>query len=101
MEKLGRWFWGQQKRRGFKPAGRQRQDRRAWQRATPEHNGIDEHLEQPVISTLDQPAISGCYLFPQPSFAIDPFVVEVEGIELACFRRIVNPGPLLGCAFPW
>ena len=42
-------------------------------------------------SILDSSAISGCYLFPQPRRVTDPFVVEVDGIELACFRRVVNP----------
>jgi hypothetical protein len=42
-------------------------------------------------SILDSPAISGCYLFPQPRFVGDPFVVKVDDVELACFRRIVDP----------
>jgi len=41
-------------------------------------------------SILDQPVISGCYLFPQDRCVTDPFIVEVDGIELACFRRIVD-----------
>ena len=40
---------------------------------------------------LDSPAISGCYLFPQPRRVADPFMVEVDGVQLACFRRIVVP----------
>ena len=42
-------------------------------------------------SILDSPTISGCYLFPQNRCVTDPFIVEVDDIELACFRRIVNP----------
>lgn len=42
-------------------------------------------------SILDHPAISGCYLFPQPRCVDDPFMVQVAGAELACYRRIVNP----------
>ena len=41
-------------------------------------------------SVLDSPAISGCYLFPQPRFIADPFIVKVDGIELACFRQITD-----------
>lgn len=40
---------------------------------------------------LDHPAISGCYLFPQPRKIPDPFVVQVSGAELACYRRVVDP----------
>lgn len=43
------------------------------------------------MSILDHPAISGAYLFPQPRLIDDPFVVEVEGAELACYRRVVDP----------
>jgi len=46
-------------------------------------------MDQP--STLDDPAISGCYLFPQPRFVDEPFNVQVDGAELACYRRIVDP----------
>jgi len=42
-------------------------------------------------SLLDHPAISGVYLFPQPRLVADPFVVDVEGAELACYRRVVDP----------
>lgn len=42
-------------------------------------------------SLLDSPAISGSYLFPQPRCVQDPFVVEVDGAELACYRHVVNP----------
>lgn len=43
------------------------------------------------MSILDQPAISGAYLFPQPRSVSDPFWVEVDGTELACYRQIVDP----------
>ena len=43
---------------------------------------------------LDHPAISGRYLFPQQRYVEDPFLVEVAGAELACFRKIVDPGKL-------
>lgn len=39
-------------------------------------------------SILDLPAISGHYLFPQPRCVENPFVVQVEGAELACYRRV-------------
>ncbi len=42
-------------------------------------------------SILDHPAISGRYLFPQPRFVDDPFMVKVDGAELACFRKIIDP----------
>jgi pimeloyl-ACP methyl ester carboxylesterase len=42
-------------------------------------------------SILDHPAISGRYLFPQPRGIDDPFVVQVDAAELACYRRIANP----------
>jgi pimeloyl-ACP methyl ester carboxylesterase len=42
-------------------------------------------------SILDHPAISGRYLFPQPRSVDDPFMVEVAGAELACYRRIIDP----------
>ncbi|TWU49317.1 alpha/beta hydrolase [Rubripirellula reticaptiva] len=44
-----------------------------------------------VKSILDDPAISGRYLFPQDRTVEDPFVVKADGAELACFRRIVDP----------
>lgn len=40
---------------------------------------------------LDHPAISGCYLFPQRRSVINPFMVQVTGAELACYRRIIDP----------
>lgn len=43
------------------------------------------------MSILDHPAISGAYLFPQPRFVADPFVVHVDGAELACCRKVVDP----------
>ena len=42
-------------------------------------------------SILDHPAISGRYLFPQPRCVDDPFLVEVDGAKLACYRRIIDP----------
>jgi pimeloyl-ACP methyl ester carboxylesterase len=42
-------------------------------------------------SILDQPAISGCYLFPQNRYVDDPFVVEVSGAELACYHHVIDP----------
>ena len=42
-------------------------------------------------SILDHPAISGHYLFPQPRYVDDTFMVEVAGAELACYRRIIDP----------
>ncbi len=51
---------------------------------------IDMHLERTVMSILDSSAVSGCYLFPQPRCVADAFVVEVDGVKLACFQRVVN-----------
>jgi pimeloyl-ACP methyl ester carboxylesterase len=42
-------------------------------------------------SALDHPAVSGHYLFPQPRYVNDPFMVNVAGAELACYRRIIDP----------
>ena len=42
-------------------------------------------------SILDHPAVSGRYLFPQARHVDDPFIVKVDGAELACYRRIVDP----------
>lgn len=42
-------------------------------------------------SILDQPAISGCYLFPQKRSVAAPFIVKVAGAELACYRKIIDP----------
>jgi len=46
---------------------------------------------EPLRNILDHPAISGCYLFPQPRFVDEPFNVQVDGAELACYRRITDP----------
>lgn len=43
-----------------------------------------------TVSLLDSPAISGCYLLPQPRRIREPFVVETCGAELACYHQIVN-----------
>lgn len=51
-------------------------------------------MSNPVQSILDSRAISGCYLFPQPRRVADPFVVEVPGAELACYRNVVDPDGL-------
>lgn len=45
----------------------------------------------PSNSILDHPAISGHYLFPQARFVNDPFMVDIDGAELACYRRIIDP----------
>ena len=50
-----------------------------------------EQLPPDEDSILDHPAISGKYLFPQDRFVDDPFLVDVQGAELACFRKIVDP----------
>lgn len=42
-------------------------------------------------SILDTPAISGRYLFPQDRCLVDPYVVQVGGVELACYRRVIDP----------
>lgn len=44
-----------------------------------------------AASILDNPAISGCYLFPQARCVDDPFTVHVAGAELACYRNILDP----------
>lgn len=49
---------------------------------------------KPQESILDQPAISGCYLFPQARCVDAPFMVQVAGAELACYRKIVDPAKL-------
>ena len=43
-------------------------------------------------SILDHPAISGRYLFPQPRYVDDPFIVQAAGAELACYRKTIDPG---------
>lgn len=42
-------------------------------------------------SILDHPAISGCYLFPQDRGVADPFMIDVDGVLLACYLQIVDP----------
>ena len=42
-------------------------------------------------SILDDQAVSGRYLFPQSRCVADPFMVKVDGAELACYRRIIDP----------
>jgi pimeloyl-ACP methyl ester carboxylesterase len=39
---------------------------------------------------LDDPAISGRYLFPQDRTVKDPFLVNADGAELACHQTIVD-----------
>ncbi|MBP85716.1 MAG: alpha/beta hydrolase [Planctomycetaceae bacterium] len=41
-------------------------------------------------SILDSPAISGCYLFPQPRRVPEPFLVDCGDAQLACYRKIVD-----------
>jgi fermentation-respiration switch protein FrsA (DUF1100 family) len=48
----------------------------------------------PQESILDQQAISGCYLFPQPRSVKAPFMVQVTGAKLACYRKIIDPAHL-------
>lgn len=48
-------------------------------------------LSDPQRSLLDHPAISGSYLLPQPRLVDNPISVEVDGAELACYRRVVDP----------
>jgi hypothetical protein len=43
------------------------------------------------LRILDDPAISGKYLFPQDRLADNPFIVHVNDVELACYRRIIDP----------
>ena len=50
-----------------------------------------EQLPPDEPSILDHPAISGAYLFPQPREVADPFMVEVDGAELACYRKVIDP----------
>jgi len=51
-----------------------------------------ERLHNRRGSMLDDPAISGHYLFPQARQVADPFMVAVDGIQLACYRKVVDPG---------
>lgn len=48
-------------------------------------------MDSPSDSLLDNPAISGNYLFPQPRHVNDPFVVRTEDAELACYRHVIDP----------
>jgi pimeloyl-ACP methyl ester carboxylesterase len=43
------------------------------------------------MSILDLPAISGAYLFPQPRLVADPHIVKVDGAELACYQKVIDP----------
>lgn len=45
----------------------------------------------PTVNLLDLPAISGCYLFPQARRVDDPFLVDVPGATLACYRQVHDP----------
>lgn len=51
-------------------------------------------MDEQTLSVLDSPAISGCYLFPQPRTVAEPFIVKVPGAELACYRKVVDPDGL-------
>jgi alpha-beta hydrolase superfamily lysophospholipase len=51
-----------------------------------------EQMASTSDSILDHPAISGRYLFPQQRYVDDPFMVEVAGAELACYRKTIDPG---------
>jgi pimeloyl-ACP methyl ester carboxylesterase len=57
------------------------------------HIGFEDALAavDTTDSILDHPAISGRYLFPQQRYVDDPFMVEVDGAELACYRKIIDP----------
>jgi hypothetical protein len=59
------------------------------------HQGPWDESEQlnhpPRESILDDPAVSGRYLCPQPRQVDDPFIVKVDGAELACYRNINDP----------
>jgi pimeloyl-ACP methyl ester carboxylesterase len=48
------------------------------------------HMSDRSQSILDSPAISGCYLFPQPRRVAEPFVVDCGDAQLACYRKIVD-----------
>jgi len=50
-----------------------------------------QRMHRQRTSILDHPAISGRYLFPQDRTVDDQFMVKVDGAELACYQRIVNP----------
>lgn len=42
------------------------------------------------MSILDHSAISGRYLFPQDRTVDDPFMVDVDDAQLACFHRVIK-----------
>ncbi len=43
---------------------------------------------------LDSQSVSGRYLFPQSRSVSNPFMVKVDGAELACYRQIGDPNRL-------
>lgn len=43
-----------------------------------------------ALSVLDHEAVSGAYLFPQPRILSSPWLVSVDGAELACWRSKVD-----------
>lgn len=43
------------------------------------------------LCILDDPAISGRYLFPQDRLVNKPFIVHVNDVELACYRKVIDP----------
>jgi len=45
----------------------------------------------PEQSILDDPAISGCYFYPQARHFNAPFIVEANGVSLNCFHQIIDP----------
>ncbi len=47
-------------------------------------------MDDRTASILDSPAISGCYLFPQPRCIPQPFIVQANGAELACYHHVVD-----------
>jgi pimeloyl-ACP methyl ester carboxylesterase len=51
-----------------------------------------ERMSSTGDSILDHPAISGHYLFPQPRCVDDPFMVQATGAEVACYRKVIDPG---------
>jgi pimeloyl-ACP methyl ester carboxylesterase len=53
-----------------------------------------ERLHSMKTSILDHPAISGRYLFPQSRIVKDPFMVKLGDVELACYRKIIDPANL-------
>jgi len=49
-----------------------------------------QRLTSTRASILDDPAISGRYLFPQNRFVENPCLVETEGVRLACHHKIID-----------